>query len=271
MVDEESGTIWLLSTWNRGDDHEDQIIHQQSKDTRRIFWMSSGDEGISWSKPEEITTNVKKKNWTWYATGPGSGIQIKHGAHSGRLVTACDHIEAGTQHYYSHVIFSDDHGKTWHLGGSSPNHMVNECEVIELTDGRLMLNMRNYNRSNKRRQIAFSRDAGETWTEQGFDSTLIEPICQASIHRYSWPGTNKKNVILFSNPASEDKRVNITVRASLDDGKTWPLKRTLHAGPGAYADITVFSDSEIACLYECGNNNPYENITLARFRLEDLE
>ena len=50
--------------------------------------------------------------------GPGSGIQIEHGPHKGRLVIPCDHIEADTKHYYSHIIYSDDHGKTWKLGGT---------------------------------------------------------------------------------------------------------------------------------------------------------
>jgi sialidase-1 len=62
---------------------------------------------------------VKKEDWTWYATGPGSGVQIEHGVHHGRLVIPCDHIEAGSKQYYSHVIYSDDHGKNWRLGGTT--------------------------------------------------------------------------------------------------------------------------------------------------------
>jgi sialidase-1 len=187
------------------------------------------------------------------------------------LVIPCDHIEAETKHYYSHVIFSDDHGKTWELGGSSPMYMVNECQVVELTDGRLMLNMRNYDRANKMRQTTFSTDGGETWVDQRFDTTLIEPICQASIHRYSWPANEKRNVILFSNPASSDKRINMTVRASLDDGKTWSLMRSLFNGPSAYSDLAVLNNGEVVCLYERGKNSPYETITLARFRLGYIE
>ena len=141
IVDALTGTVWLLGTWNRGDDTEHSIIKDGSKDTRRVFVLSSTDEGQTWSKPAEITSSVKKSNWTWYATGPGSGIQIKHGKHAGRLMAACDHIEAGTKHYYSHVVYSDDLGKTWKLGGRTPRHQVNECEVVELADGCLMLNM----------------------------------------------------------------------------------------------------------------------------------
>lgn len=82
-----------------------------------------------------------------FCFGPGAGVQVERGTFRGRLVIPCDHIEAGTGRYCSHVIYSDDHGRTWALGGSTPEHQVNECEVVELTGGRLLLNMRNYDRS----------------------------------------------------------------------------------------------------------------------------
>lgn len=270
VVDGRTGTIWLFSTWNRGDDHESRIIAGKSKDTRRVFVVSSTNEGLSWSKPVEITSEIKSTDWTWYATGPGSGIQIEHGKHAGRLVIACDHIEAKTKHYYAHIVYSDDHGKTWKAGGRTTNHQVNECKVVELTDGRLMLNMRNYAQSKHKRQKAFSNDGGITWINQDFDDALLEPICQASIVRYSWRGENSENVILFSNPAST-RRENMTVRATFDDGKTWSRKRSLHVGPSAYSDLAVFKDGTAACLYERGKKHPYEQIVLARFTLRDLK
>lgn len=271
VVDRETGRIWLLITWNRGDDHEGRIISGQSKDTRRIFVTSSPDNGQSWEKPREITTDVKLTNWTWYATGPGAGIQIRKGPHAGRLVIPCDHIETGTRHYYSHVIFSDDHGSTWKLGGRSPAHQVNECQVVELADGRLMLNMRNANRATKQRQVAFSDDAGETWKDQHVNTALIEPICQASTKYYSRPGNGGKDLVLFSNPASSSGRSNLVTRASIDDGKTWPLQTTLWPGPAAYSDLAVLHGGQIACLYECGSKNPYENITIAIFSPDDMK
>ena len=108
VVDRTTGTVWLLLTWNRGDDPEPKIIARQSKDTRRVFVTHSTDDGVTWTKPTEITDSTKLTNWTWYATGPGAGIQIERGPHQRRLVIPCDHIEAGTKRYYSHVIYSDD-------------------------------------------------------------------------------------------------------------------------------------------------------------------
>jgi hypothetical protein len=270
-LDRDTGTIWLLMTWNRGDDREADIIAKTSKDTRRVFVSSSKDDGRTWSRPREITAETKKADWTWYATGPGSGIQIEHGPHKGRLIIPCDHIEAGTKHYYSHVIYSDDHGETWRLGGSTPRHQVNECEAVELTGGRLMLNMRNYDRSKKNRQVAVSDDGGLIWKDQRFDPALIEPICQAAIERFSWPGKGGRSVILFSNPASEKDRANMTVRASFDEGKTWGTGKVLHAGPSAYSDLAVLPNNEIACLYEAGRNHPYESIVFARVPLTCLD
>ncbi|MCF7973915.1 MAG: glycoside hydrolase [Phycisphaerae bacterium] len=265
VVDRDTGTVWLLSTWNLGRDHEAQIIDQTSQDTRRVFVLSSTDDGTTWSPAREITTHTKRPNWTWYATGPGSGIQMKQGPHKGRLVIPCDHIEAGTKHYYSHIIFSDDHGATWQLGGSTPQHQVNECEVVELTGGRLMLNMRNYNRDKKNRQVAVSEDGGQTWTDQHFDQTLIEPICQAGLERVRWSGLDRDSVIAFSNPASRSGRERMTVRLSFDEGLTWPLACVLHAGPSAYSDLAVLplSQGAVACLYEAGLKQPYETIVFA--------
>lgn len=270
VVDRETGTIWLLMTWNCGDDGEPAIIERKSKDTRRVFVTSSSDDGKTWAAPCEITADVKPPDWTWYATGPGGGMQIERGRYAGRLVIPCDHIEAQTKRYCSHIIYSDDHGKTWKLGGTAPNDQVNECVAVELSDGRLMLNMRNYNRSAHARQIAFSSDGGMTWTGQQFDDTLVEPICQASIRRFSWPGKGRENAILFSNPASDTARVNMTVRMSLDDGVSWPLQQILNPGPSAYSDLAVFGKGRIACLYECGEKEPYERIVLAVFTGKDF-
>ena len=260
IVDLQTGDIFLLSTWNLGSDHEKEIIAQTSTDTRRIFIMKSADQGESFSTPREITEDVKAGDWTWYATGPGSGIQLKAGPDEGRLIVACDHIEAETRKYYSHIIYSDDQGTTWKLGGSSPKDQVNECEVAELDDGRLMLNMRNYDRDVKRRQVAFSSDGGLTWEAQHHDSTLVEPICQASLHRHHV-------YLLFSNPASEDSRTNMTLRLSSDDGAIWSKSLVLHKGPAAYSDLVSLSENLVGCLFEAGVKNPYRQILFQQIEI----
>lgn len=257
VVDATDGRIFLLSTWNLGIDHESEIIAQASEDTRRVYVMQSADEGESWSEAREITASVKDSSWTWYATGPGSGIQLQQPPHAGRLMVACDHIEAGSKRYFSHVIYSDDHGQSWQLGGSTPRDQVNECEVAELSDGRLMLNMRNYDRTQRQRQVAYSEDGGQSWQRQRHDTSLVEPICQASLQAYARDG---QHWLFFSNPASEEGRVNMSVRLSRDEGRHWQDSIVLTSGPSAYSDLVVLGRGKIGCLYERGEAGPYERI-----------
>ena len=271
VVDQTTGTIWLLMTWNDGADKEAAIGYQKARDTRRVFVTHSADDGLTWTKPQEITSSVKKSDWGWYATGPGNGIQLTRGNHQGRLVIPANHSAVGASAQMmtrSHVIFSDDHGATWQLGGIE-DEKTNESTVVELADGSLLHNMRSYHKKN-RRAVATSKDAGTTWSPVKLDNALIEPVCQASILRGTWPADGTKSRILFSNPASL-KRENLTVRVSYDEGATWPVSKVIYAGPAAYSGLTVLPDESIACLFECGKKNSYETISLARFPLDWLE
>lgn len=257
VLDEKSGKIVLLSTWNLGGDHEPQIINQVSTDTRRIFLLSSNDDGLTWTKPKEITADVKLPNWTWYATGPGNGIQIKKGKYKGRIIIPCDHIEAGTKKYFSHAVYSDDGGENWKLGGSTPTDQVNESTVVELEKGKLLLNMRNYNQL-RYRQTSISADGGMSWSDLKQDNQLPEPVCQASMIRL-W-NTKGKTVLAFSNPASQQKRENMTVRWSYDLGMTWSESKLIHAGPSAYSNLIELANSRMGLLFEGGHKSAYEGI-----------
>ncbi len=256
VVEKRSGTVFLLFTRNRGDDTERQIIDQTAKGTRTVWVTQSRDDGKSWSKPQEITGAVKARDWTWYATGPGNGIQTK----KGRLLVACDHITAGAKEYFSHVIYSDDRGKTWKLGGSA-GPGANESTIAELPDGKLILNMRSY-RGRHRRLVARSSDGGLTWTGLDDDEALIEPVCQASL-------IASGSLLLFSNPASE-KRERMTVRLSRDGGATWPEWRTVYAGPAAYSNLVNRKRGGWGLLYENGVRDAYEKITFFGFDLDWL-
>ncbi len=262
VVDQATGTIHLLMTRNLGEDHEKQINDGTSKETRTVWATQSRDDGKTWDAPRDITASTKGKEWRWYATGPGVGIQLMQGAHKGRLLIPCDHNAPDGNGSRSHAIYSDDGAKTWQIGQTVPQTGMNECQSAELSDGRVMINMRGSDKTRNCRGVAISADGGQTWTEYKDDKTLVEPVCQASLVSGTW---GDKYALFFSNPGDSEQRRNMTVRASVDDGKTWPLSRVLHDGPSAYSSLACLPGEQFACLYECGAERPYETITLALF------
>jgi sialidase-1 len=266
VVDARTKTVWLLTTQNRGTDREKDIIDGTSAGTRTVSAMHSQDDGATWSMPVEITASVKASDWTWYATGPGIGIQTR----SGRLVIPANHAEAKSGIHRSHIFFSDDNGKSWTLGASA-DPGTNESQVVELADGRLLLNMRNHPAKPENfRMIAITEDGGKTLSPAAPDRTLIEPPAQASLIRFSTAQGQDRNRLLFANPASRS-RERLTVRLSYDEGGTWPVSRVIHHGPAAYSSLVVLPDRSIGVLFERGDRSPYERITFARFPLEWLE
>jgi sialidase-1 len=273
VLDHDTGTVWLLSTHNLGADKETEIINQRSQGTRTVWVFRSEDHGLTWSKPTEITETTKDPSWGWYATGPGVGIQLQKGAHAGRLVIPANHsfsdpkgdLRGGMYSHRTHVIYSDDHGETWRLGGVT-EPKTNESQVVELAQpaGGLLLNMRSYFGRSRRTQ-SISSDGGLTWTTPADQPELVEPVCQASIIRLNFPENHRPGVLLFSNPADAKARVNLTVRSSTDDGQTWPGKLVLHAGPSAYSCLVPLDRDRAGCLYERGEKGPYEKIVFATF------
>lgn len=263
VVDAATGTIWLFTTHNLGVDRESAIIDGTSQGSRTVWLMRSDDNGTTWSAPSEITGATKREGWTWYATGPGVGIQTR----TGRLVIPANHAEARTAIHRSHILYSDDHGATWGIGGvADPG--TNESQIAELSDGRLLLNMRNHpSKPENFRMVAVSSDNGATFSRAVPDPALIEPPAQASLLR--WPVSDGGAGLAFSNPAAAT-RVRMTVRLSTDDGRSWPISRVVHEGPSAYSSQVAVSDDLLGVLYERGDRTPYERITFARLTREWL-
>jgi sialidase-1 len=268
VLDAATGAIWLLLTHNLGADREKDIVARTVRGSRTVWLASSKDHGATWTHPVEITATTKDPTWTWYATGPGIGIQIQHGPHAGRLIVPCDYNydEPGSGRKAekgSHIIYSDDHGATWRLGGTIKPGM-NECQVAELFDdrGTLLIDMRSYLGRGVRAESR-SSDGGLTWSAAADAPALVEPVCQASLLRH-----DAAKLLLFANPADHKQRVNLTVRASRDNAQTWHDVVVLHAGPAAYSSLVALSPNEAGCLYERGEKRAYERITFARFNVK---
>lgn len=222
----------------------------------KVFILRSKNEGATWELPVEITTQVKPVNWQWYATGPVHAIQMQVPRYKNRLVVPCNHTTTANGNHVSHVIYSDDKGYTWNLGGSVAAEKTDECTVAELTDGLLMLNMRNNARQLPNRKVSKSADGGITWSEPVFDSVLIEPVCQGALLRYS----SKPNILLFANPAHTKKRKNLILRVSYDNGLTWPKQITIKKQLSAYNDLVALPDGDVICLFETGKLLPYGGV-----------
>lgn len=260
VVDRRTGTVVLLFCRNPSDKDETEICAGRA--ARTVWVTRSTDEGVSWSDPEEITASTKAADWTWYATGPGHGVQLE----SGRLVIPCDHavgvhMDRWQDPFRSHVILSDDGGLTWEVGGVLPEG-TNESTIAQLHDGRLHFNVRNHARTG-RRGYAFSYDDGATFDALRWHRDLIEPTCQGSVVATP-PGA-----LLLSHPTS-DKRENLTIRCSQDGGDTWSRGVVVTAGPAAYSDLVITGDGVVLCLYETGGKKLYESLRLASFAMHKL-
>lgn len=248
----------------------------------RAFYMKSVDDGVTWSPPVEITktfdTFRPEVQWNVIATGPTHGIQISKGEHKGRLVVPV-WLSYGPKGKHgpsvSATIYSDDHGAAWKRGDialpdKEPLKSPNECVVVELSDGRVMMNGRSPSKAN-RRLVTISPDGATHWSEPRFDESLIEPICCAGLTNVKGhPGTfvfsNPNNLKLDDNgqpiPGENAKRRNLSIRISRDDGKTWISNRKLEEGTSAYSDVYSMEDGTITCFYERD-----QRLTFARFNL----
>lgn len=253
----------ILLVYNTGTNGEYEV--RNGNGLREVWLKTSIDQGLTWSEPKNITKQTHRplmpkvnpdynypEDWRSYALTPGHAIQLK----SGRIYVAANHSagspKGGFNEYQSHAIFSDDHGASWEISESIKEPSSNEAMAVELSDGQVMLNIRQQNGEKKQRLIAISTNEGRAWSKTYFDSTLIDPVCQASIIQYETPGAYP--ALLFSNPATTKQRKQMTVRMSLDDGKTWSIQRTIRTGPSAYSDLVVQADGRIGLLYEQGND-----------------
>ncbi|HCN08793.1 MAG TPA: exo-alpha-sialidase [Lentisphaeria bacterium] len=283
VVDEATGDIWLGGTWNHIDEPHETVIAGTARFSRQPHITHSTDDGRTWAKASNISKATKHPEWRWYATGPGVGIQLKHGPNQGRLVIPCNHsvpYPDNPEGYCGHILYSDDHGQTWQNGGIIEG--VNECQVAELTDGRLLLHGRHHDPQGMHQKgVAYSVDGGLAWSPLQFHPQLIEPVCQSSLIRYSWPEDGDKSRLLFSNPVNTVPRIvnkhmyrrrKLTVRLSYDEGETWPVAKLLEDGSSAYSCLTALPNGDIACLHEGGGGvEKYrKRIVCKRFPLEWL-
>ena len=260
LVDETTGAIHLLFCRNND----------------RVFYTVSTDDGVTWSTRVEITAQLKLADWSWYATGPGHGIQLKRGNQTGRLVIPCDYRTTDGING-SHIVYSDDHGATWQLGATmagANNINPNENEVVELVapsplgGSRLYCNSRDQNGSaSGTRTEAWSSDGGSSYAGPFTNNTrFVCPVVQGSLLRLRATDEGAAaSRILFSCPNNSSTRANLSVWSSTDEAASWEAPKSVYSGPSAYSDLVRDATGGIGLLCEKGVSSAYETIAYYRF------
>lgn len=265
------GRVFLF--YNTGNNHEGEIL--KGRGIKYCMYKTSIDGGITWSNPIDITEQVHRPNqpsldkkfnfsedWRYYANTPGHAMQFQEGKYKGRIFIAANHSSGEPQkaakHYVAHGYYSDDHGKTFHIGNSVSILGSNESMAAELSDGRLIMNSRNQSGDIRARIVSISSNGGATWDTTYFDKSLIDPVCQGSILNIGMK--RGKHILAFCNAADSQKRNHLTLRISYDEGKTWNksivVDRSTDEGKRdftAYSDLVKVGKKRIAVLFERDN------------------
>lgn len=267
LVDTQTNTVWVVAAWTHGmgnqrawwSSHPGMDINH----TAQLVLAKSTDDGKTWSKPINITEQVKDPSWYFLLQGPGRGITMSDGT----LVFPTQFIDS-TRVPNAGIMYSKDRGKTWKMHNMARTNTT-EAQVAEIEPGVLMLNMRD-NRGGSR-AIAITKDLGKTWTEHPSSrKALQEPVCMASlIHVDAKDNVLNKDLLLFSNPDTTKGRNHITIKASLDKGLTWLPEHQImldEAEGWGYSCLTMIDKETIGILYE----SSVAHMTFQAVKLTDL-
>ncbi|WAL63541.1 exo-alpha-sialidase [Amycolatopsis cynarae] len=263
VVDRTTGAVFLVSTSN-----------DASAGGPRLPWVQrSDDDGLTWTTAQRLTASFDGTTDGWFATGPGHGVQLS----SGRLVVGA-HQKPRSGVVNAGVLYSDDHGLTWHASAAA-NSFVDgqlspgEVSVAELPDGGLYASARNEITDGDHRAMAVSTDGGTTMPAFTTVPSLVTPSVQGSVlapqQTYqSRPG----DTLLFSGPADPSDRKLMTVRYSTNNGVSWttPAHGLITNQRSGYSDLAELTDGEIGLLYEGGVSFSADEIRFNRFTPAEL-
>ena len=251
LVDSNTGEIFIVALWTAGIGNDRAWLNvgqgMTPYETGQLMMVSSKDDGRTWSEPRNITSMVKQPDWHITLQGPGNGITMEDGT----LVFAFQHVDA-QRVPWSGIMYSKDHGKTWKTHKTCPVRETTESQVAELEPGTLMLNMRNNLRTG--RMVYTTNDMGETWQVHESSGKLAEPVCMASLIKVkAEDNILGKDILIFSNPATTKSRSDITIKASLDYGKTWLENDSIlldEENGWGYSCLSMIDRETIGILYE---------------------
>ena len=256
LVDEVTGDILLFAAWTHakpgqaawwsaGDGFE-------PSETPQLMMARSTDDGLTWSRPVNLTRQIKQEAWHFTFQGPGRGITMADGT----LVVPFQHQEADRTPAAG-VMYSKDRGATWTVHEYAKINTT-ESQVVEVEPGILMLNMRDNRKTG--RAVYVTRDLGKSWEPHSSDGQLTCPVCMASIIKVG-------DLLVFSNPSDGQDRRNMTIRISEDGGKTWPRKLLIDEGYSwGYSCLSMIDSKTVGILYESSQ----AHMTFQAVRLADI-
>lgn len=271
LVDRTNGRIWCASLWSKGNNGWNGSGPGLSEeDTGQLVLNYSDDDGITWSAPQSITSQVKNTAWRLYFQGPGKGISTREGI----LIFPAQYRDASGV-ARSNFIYSNDHGATWNHAApavSSGSPQTSESQIVELDSGDLLISMRDESRSGKRLWSIYSWNHETETIADGSWATPWSaencPTVMASVQRYSSVlDGHPSSILLFSNPNSASTRKNMTVKVSLDEGSTWPYSRKIDDLLAAYSCMSILPNGDIGILYETGELSSISRLEFMRFPL----
>ena len=241
------------------------------------LWMSySDDDGKTWSAPKDITYDIRKDWMHFLGTGPGTGIALHSGPHKGRLVIPAyttNNVSYLGGSQSSRVIYSDDHGETWHAGEAvndnrpvgnqtihsstmnNPSAQNTESTVVQLNNGDLKLFMRGLTGD---LQVATSKDGGATWEKDVKRYADVKDVYvqMSAINTVQ----NGKEYIVLSNaggPGRYNGLVHVA-RVEANGDLTWLKHNPIQSGKFAYNSLQDLGNGEFGLLYEHADSKQNE-------------
>ncbi|MFI9241696.1 exo-alpha-sialidase [Streptomyces sp. NPDC053086] len=282
VVDPRTGAVVLVTCANDGAVTEAQIMRGEVApgQGRRVFVQRSWDDGRRFTAPRDITAEVTRPGWRWYATGPGHAVALTRGPHSGRLLIPANHSAAPpagsrdtgqeARYYGGHALYSDDGGRDWHLGfvddGYDGVTNANETSAAQLPDGRVYFSSRDQNGTAPGNRLdTYSSDGGRTLDRP----YAVQPALNAVpvVHGSVLQSRGWSAPLVFSAPSVPTARRALALWSSADAGHTFTGLGTLTARPAAYSDLVQLAPGTIGVLYETGAKSPYESLEFRRLRL----
>lgn len=253
VVDEATGRLFYFMNTNESE--------------KRLFFMTSDDNGYTWSDPIRIPDSLLRPEWKRWRNNPGPAIQLRHGKYKYRMLIP-GHIVTHDDRHFSVVWYSDDHGESWQVSETAVQGS-DEVSIIELSDGRVLMNIRSHGELDPGldpdyRNFMYSHDGGESW--QGLETKRDLPweSGHGSLARMELSDGSR----LFAIHPLVVKRLDLTCFVSYDEGKTWPYKKLLHE-VGGYSSTIVLDNYDIAMSHNHGFRGEH-GIDFMRFNLNWL-